>query len=104
VRGQPETNLRYTAVSKILEKIGPGIKRKAWSFWSKMLTPVISAGSKSGVHWNRFKDKAMLFETTLASVVFPSPGTSSRSRCPQHKRQISSNYSASGLPIFVIAQ
>jgi hypothetical protein len=47
-----------------------------------MLTPVMSLGSKSGVHWMRRKSSPMESASARASIVLPTPGTSSSSTCP----------------------
>src|ERR1700716_4310717 len=47
-----------------------------------MDTPVMSEGTRSGVHWIRLNDSAKERATARASVVFPTPGTSSSSTCP----------------------
>ena len=43
------------------------------------LEPVMSMGSRSGVNWIRLKPQAMVAAMERASIVFPTPGTSSRS-------------------------
>jgi hypothetical protein len=45
-----------------------------------MLTPVMSAGRRSGVNWMRLTLQSTLLARALASIVLPTPGTSSTSR------------------------
>src|SRR5258705_9497701 len=50
-----------------------------------METAVMCDGTRSGVPWIRRNDRANERATAGASVVFPSPGTSSRSTCPSSR-------------------
>jgi hypothetical protein len=43
-------------------------------------TPVTSEGSRSGVNWIRFTEQSIERASALASIVLPTPGTSSISR------------------------
>ena len=50
--------------------------------WSNTLTPVTSLGSTSGVSWTRANEQSSERASARASVVLPTPGTSSTSTCP----------------------
>ena len=45
-----------------------------------------SLGSRSGVNWMRLKVQPLERARLQASIVLPTPGTSSISRCPPHQR------------------
>jgi len=66
--------------STMLAKIGPGTKVKVSSFWLKMLEPVMSEGSRSGVHWMRLKVPPTDVAKARASIVLPVPGRSAGGR------------------------
>ena len=66
--------------------IGPGRNSNSWVFWLKMDRPVTSDGSRSGVNWMRRKLQPMDLESALASMVLPTPGTSSMRMWPSHRR------------------
>src|SRR6476659_4421944 len=66
---------------------GPGLNSNAFARWSKTLTPVTSDGSRSGVNWRREKDAFSERASALASIVFPTPGKSSRMRWPSLTRE-----------------
>src|SRR2546422_2896422 len=51
-----------------------------------MVTPSTSLGSMSLVNCRRWKVQATDRASAWASVVFPTPGTSSMSRCPRANR------------------
>src|SRR6476659_5508807 len=87
-----------SSASTMEAKIGPGWNSKAPTDWSKMVTPVTSDGSRSGVNWIRDVVPWMVAASALASVVLPVPGTSSSSRWPSETRQINDSLIASGLP------
>ena len=57
--------------------IGPGRNSNSWVFWLKIESPVTSDGSRSGVNWMRRKVHPTLRLMALASIVLPTPGTSS---------------------------
>ncbi len=62
---------------------GPGRNSNSCVWLRKMLTPVRSLGSRSGVNWMRPTVQSMVRASALARVVLPTPGgTSSSSRCP----------------------
>src|SRR5467141_3253258 len=47
-----------------------------------MLVPTTSEGRRSEVNWMRWNEQWKEFASAWASVVLPTPGTSSTSRCP----------------------
>src|SRR6267378_5819836 len=55
-----------------------------------METPVTSLGTRSGVHWMRRKARSSERATARASVVFPTPGTSSSRTWPSTRSAPSS--------------
>jgi hypothetical protein len=57
--------------------IGPGRNSNSAVFWLKIERPVTSEGSRSGVNWMRRKEQPRLWLSALASIVLPTPGTSS---------------------------
>src|SRR5438094_8251660 len=63
-----------------------------------MLTPRMSEGSMSEVNWMRWKPPPMERANAAASVVLPTPGTSSISRCPRASRPMTASRMTSGLP------
>src|SRR5690606_3488134 len=68
---------------------GPGWKTNPAVLRSKTLIPTTSAGSRSLVNWTRLKPSPRAAESACASVVFPTPGRSSISRCPRARMQAS---------------
>jgi hypothetical protein len=58
----------------------------------------MSPGSRSGVNWMRLQLPPMLRARHFASVVLPSPGTSSISRCPSASIAAIASRTSSGLP------
>src|ERR671924_651190 len=68
-------------------KTGPGLNSNSFERWSKTFTPVTSEGSRSGVNWSRENDASSERASAFASIVFPTPGKSSRIRCPSLTRQ-----------------
>src|SRR5262249_39873386 len=63
-----------------------------------MDTPVTSEGSRSGVNWMRCSRPSMDAARARASMVLPTPGTSSMSRCPSANRQVRASSTTSRLP------
>ena len=61
-------------------------------------TPVTSLGSRSGVNWIRRTVASIERASALASVVLPTPGTSSMSRWPSASRTTRASRTTSGLP------
>ena len=68
--------------STMLAKIAPGLNSKSPVSWLKTLTPVTSVGRRSGVNWIRRNEQSIDRAIDFASIVLPTPGTSSISRCP----------------------
>ncbi len=71
---------------------------KRVSLGSQMLVPVMSEGKKSGVNWIREKFAAIEEAIALASVVFPTPGTSVRSTCPPARSETKHRSTTLSLP------
>ena len=71
-----------SSASTICEKIGPGRNSNSVVFWLKIDVPVMSVGSKSGVHWMRLNVAPTLLASARASIVLATPGTSSSRMCP----------------------
>src|ERR687886_431389 len=63
-----------------------------------MDTPVTSLGSRSGVNWMRLKVQPLARARLLASIVLPTPGTSSISRCPWAASPITASSTSACLP------
>ena len=66
----------------MLAKTPPGRNSNSRVSWLKTDTPVTSEGSRSGVNWMRRTVQSMERASALASIVLPTPGTSSISRWP----------------------
>ena len=81
-----------------LAKMAPGRNSKRRASWLKMLTPVTSLGSRSGVNWMRRTVASIERASVLASIVLPTPGTSSMSRWPPAKSTVTVVRTTSGLP------
>jgi hypothetical protein len=79
-------------------KMAPGRNSNRRASWLKMLTPVTSLGRRSGVNWMRRTDASIDLAKVLASIVLPTPGTSSMSRCPLANRTVMVVRTTSGLP------
>src|SRR5688500_4180825 len=78
---------------------GPARKSKRCVCGSKIETPVMSDGTRSGVHCTRRNSSASVRATARASVVFPTPGTSSRSTWPSTSSAAKSCSIAARLPM-----
>ena len=63
----------------MLANTGPGWNSKPRLAWLKIVTPETSEGSRSGVNWMRRHCPRIDAATARASVVLPTPGTSSSS-------------------------
>ena len=72
--------------STMLAKIAPGLNSKSRCSWLNTFTPVTSVGSRSGVNCSRRKEQSIERAMALASIVLPTPGTSSINRCPSATR------------------
>src|SRR5438552_56184 len=78
--------------------IGPGRNSNSWVFWLKIERPVTSEGSRSGVNWMRRKVQPMLLLRALASMVLPTPGTSSMRMWPSHSKATRAMRTSACLP------
>src|SRR5918997_87433 len=65
---------------------GPGLNSNSFERWLKTLTPVTSEGSRSGVNCRRENETSSERASAFASIVLPTPGKSSRIRCPSLTR------------------
>ena len=81
-----------------LAKIAPGRNSKSRTSWLKTLTPVMSLGSRSGVNCTRRTEQSIERARVLASIVLPTPGTSSSSRWPSASSTVMAVRTTSGLP------
>jgi hypothetical protein len=77
-----------SSASRMWLKAGPGRNSNWRVFWLKTETPVMSFGSRSGVHWTRLNSSPVLVARARASMVLPVPGASSISTCPSHSSAI----------------
>src|SRR5215813_9757208 len=87
-----------SSASTMLVKSGPGLKTNSLFSGSQMLTPITSEGSMSEVNWIRWKPAPMERASAAASVVFPTPGTSSMRRWPRARRPTTASRITWGLP------
>ena len=74
-----------SSARKICAKIGPGRNSNSVVFGLKIEAPVMSVGSKSGVHCTRLNDAPTLLARARASIVLATPGTSSSRMCPSER-------------------
>ena len=88
-----------SSVSTICAMTGPGRNSNSWVAWLKIETPVTSEGSRSGVNWMRWKVQAVERASARASMVLPTPGTSSSSRWPRQSRVTSASRASWDLPM-----
>ena len=77
---------------------GPGLNSNSRRSWLYALTPVMSLGSRSGVNWMRCTEQWVDRPSALASMVFPTPGTSSISTCPSASSTVSASRTAPAFP------
>jgi hypothetical protein len=84
-------------------KIGPGLNSNSRVPWLKTETPVMSLGSRSGVNWMRETEASTLRASDRASIVLPTPGTSSMSRCPSASSTVRASSTASRLPSMTVS-
>src|SRR6478752_3980217 len=84
-------------------KIGPWRKLKRWLARSKIETPMMSAGSRSLVNCTRCQASPSTCASACASVVLPTPGTSSISRWPRASRQARHRRICAGLPRITVS-
>src|SRR5256885_5247760 len=78
-----------SSASTILAKIGPATNSKVTSFWLNTLEPVMSEGSRSGVHWMRRNVPPTDVAKARASIVLPVPGRSWRRTWPRSEEHTS---------------
>src|SRR5687767_984696 len=78
--------------------IGPGRNSNSVVFWLKIDRPVTSDGRRSGVNWMRRNVQPMLWESAFASIVLPTPGTSSMRMWPWHSSATSAIRTSTCLP------
>src|SRR5919198_267661 len=76
-----------SSTSRRFANTGPGRNSNSFSRWLKTFTPVTSDGKRSGVNCMREKETSSERASALASIVFPTPGKSSRIRWPSATRQ-----------------
>ena len=82
----------------MLAKTGPGRNSNSVHCRLKIDKPVMSTGIRSGVNCTRLTEPSIERARALASDVLPTPGTSSRSRCPSANSVTSATRITSGLP------
>ncbi len=58
----------------------------------------MSLGSRSGVNWTRRTEQSTERASAFASIVLPTPGTSSISRCPSASSTVRASRTTEGLP------
>ena len=90
--------LLISSARTMLAKIAPGLNSKSPRSWLNTLTPVTSVGRRSGVNWMRRKEQSMDRARALASMVFPTPGTSSMRMCPSAIRATRASWTSRPLP------
>ena len=62
----------------------------------------MSLGSRSGVNWIRRTEQSIERASALASMVLPTPGTSSISRWPSASSTVMASRTTSGLPSITV--
>src|SRR5262245_21175471 len=82
----------------MLVNSGPGLNTNSLVFGSHTETPSTSDGSMSEVNWIRWKPAPMERASAAASVVLPTPGTSSINRWPRAISPTTARRTPSGLP------
>jgi hypothetical protein len=87
-----------SSASSTFAKIGPGLNSNRRSVALKTLTPSKSDGIRSLVHWTRRNVAPTARANARASVVLPTPGTSSTSKCPRASAVTTERSTTSGLP------
>src|SRR5919197_1633588 len=76
-----------SSTSSRFANTGPGRNSNSFDRWLKTFTPVTSDGSRSGVNCIRENETSSERASAFASIVFPTPGKSSRIRWPSLIRQ-----------------
>ena len=89
--------------STMLANTAPGRNSKLRLSWLNTLTPVTSPGSRSGVNWMRRTEQSSERARALASIVLPTPGTSSMSRWPSARSTVSAVRTTSSLPSMTVS-
>src|SRR5438874_6205726 len=84
-----------SSTSSRFANTGPGRNSNSFDRWLKTFTPVTSDGRRSGVNCMREKETSSERASALASIVFPTPGKSSRIRWPSPTRQSTQSCSVS---------
>ena len=86
MRGVARLNSSRTTA---LANSGPGMNSsgRRLGLSDSISCPITAAELRSSVHWMRESWPPIARAMTLASVVLPTPGTSSTSRCPDASRQ-----------------
>src|SRR5919108_646046 len=84
-----------SSTSRRLANTGPGRNSNSFERWLKTLTPVTSEGSRSGVNCMRENETSSERASAFASIVFPTPGKSSRIRWPSLIRERTHSWSVS---------
>ena len=69
---------------------------------SKTDTPVTSPGSRSGVNCTRSKEQPLARASALASMVLPTPGTSSMSTWPRQRRASTHSSISASFPTITV--
>ena len=87
----------------MLAKTAPGLNENSWVSWLKIDTPVTSLGNKSGVNWMRRTEQSIEVASALASIVLPTPGTSSTSRWPSANKTDSASRTTAVLPSMTLS-
>ena len=84
-------------------KTPPGLNSNVRVCWLKTDTPVTSLGIRSGVNWIRRTEQLIDLASDLASMVLPTPGTSSMSRWPSASKTVRASRMTSGLPSMTVS-
>src|SRR5437660_7508819 len=84
-----------SSTSSRFANTGPGRNSNSFDRWLNTFTPVTSDGSRSGVNCMRENETSSERASAFASIVFPTPGKSSRIRCPSLTRQSTQSRSVS---------
>ena len=99
---QRALRLRRRAVDLVgeqqLREQRAGMEAEPFASRSKMLTPMMSDGSRSDVNCTRWNSSPSVAASACASVVLPTPGRSSISRWPSASRQAKARRTSPRLP------
>jgi len=87
-----------SSARRIGVKTGPGWNRNSWAEGSQTERPMTSEGRVSGLNWILATLSPSALPRARASVVFPTPGTSSIRRCPRERRQTTASSTAAAGP------